>query len=373
MRSHMMKRRTFIAQSAAACSLFGAISGGVASATAQNVFKPNEGSWRTFKVTTVATLPGQAPPVKAWIPIPAFAESDWMRPGSVSWEGNATAAEIVHDSKWDVAMLYAQWLKPSATASMTVVATVSTRDLAVDLSRPADPMPLTSAQYALYTSATRLLPTDGIVAETAKKIIGAASSDEQKAERIYEWVVVNVARNPKTRGCGLGDVSFMLETGDLSGKCADINGLYVALVRSAGIPARDLYGIRVAPSRFAYKSLGVSSSVITKAQHCRSEVYLTAYGWVPADPADVRKVMLEEPPGNLSSSDPKVNDARQTLFGAWEGNYVAYNDGHDISLPGSTGPDVGFLMYPQAEVEGARRDSLAPDDFVYTIAAEQIA
>jgi transglutaminase-like putative cysteine protease len=367
-----MKRRSFIAQSAAACSLLGAVSSGVASATAENLFRPLEGSWRTFKVTTVATLPGGTPPVKAWIPIPAFEESDWMRPGAVTWEGNATTAEIVHDSKWGVAMVYAQWRKPVGVASVKVAATVSARDLAIDLTRPSDPTPLTGEELALYTSATKLLPTDGIVAERANKIVGSASSDEQKAKLIYEWIVVNVARNPKTRGCGLGDVSFMLETGDLSGKCADINGLFVALSRAAGVPARDLYGIRVAPSRYGYKSLGVSSNIITHAQHCRSEVYLSAYGWVPADPADVRKVMLEEPPGHLPLNDPKVADARKTLFGAWEGNYVAYNDGHDISLPGSSGPEIGFLMYPQAEARGERRDSLSPDDFVYAIYSEEI-
>jgi transglutaminase-like putative cysteine protease len=72
--------------------------------------------------------------------------------------------------------------------------------------------------------------------------------------------------------------------------------------------------------RRGYKSLGANSSVITKAQHCRAEVFARGYGWIPADPADVRKVMLEEPPGHLASNDPEVAAARRTLFGAWEGN-----------------------------------------------------
>ena len=43
------------------------------------------------------------------------------------------------------------------------------------------------------------------------------------------------------------------------------------------------------------------------------------WGWVPVDPADVRKVALEEPPGNLPLADAgKVDAARHTLFGAWE-------------------------------------------------------
>ena len=76
----------------------------------------------------------------------------------------------------------------------------------------------------------------------------------------------------------------MLETGDLSGKCADLNALYVGLARAAGLPARDVYGIRVAKSDLGYKSLGPSTENITKAQHCRAEVYLPATAGFPSIP-----------------------------------------------------------------------------------------
>lgn len=104
--------------------------------------------------------------------------------------------------------------------------------------------------------------------------------------------------------CGTGDIRAMLETGNLSGKCADLSSLFVGLARSVGLPARDVFGIRVADSRFGYKSLGKSGD-ISKAQHCRAEVWLSGFGWVPVDPADVRKVVLEEKPG-LSLGDPLV-------------------------------------------------------------------
>ena len=145
-------------------------------------------------------------------------------------------------------------------------------------------------------------------------------------------MVENTFRDAKVRGCGIGDIAAMLKTGNLGGKCADLNALFVGLVRAAGIPARDVYGIRVAPSKFGFKALGAGSEVITKAQHCRAEVFLTGYGWVATDPADVRKVVLEEPPTNLAIDDPKVVAARKTLFGAWEGNWLAYNFAHDLAL-----------------------------------------
>jgi hypothetical protein len=54
-------------------------------------------------------------------------------------------------------------------------------------------------------------------------------------------------------------------------------------------------------------------------------------------------------------------------------NWLAYNFAHDIELPGSSGPRVGFLVYPQAEADGERLDSLDPDTFKYVITAKEIS
>jgi len=163
----------------------------------------------------------------------------------------------------------------------------------------------------------------------------------------------------------------MLESNDLSGKCADLNTLFVGLSRAAGIPARGVYGIRTVKSELGYKSLGAASEKITKSQHCRAEVYLTQHGWVPVDPADVRKVALEEPPGNRPLDDDMVRGARARLFGSWEMNWMAYNFAHDVTLPGSQNGPVAFFMYPQAETGSGRIDSLDPDHFKYEITSRE--
>jgi transglutaminase-like putative cysteine protease len=64
-------------------------------------------------------------------------------------------------------------------------------------------------------------------------------------------------------------------------------------------------------------------------------VYVNGRGWIPVDPADVRKVVLEEPPGNRQPNDEVVRAARERLFGSWEMNWVAYNFAHDVALPGA--------------------------------------
>ena len=236
----------------------------------------------------------------------------------------------------------------------------------------ADAASLASEERALYLKPTALIPTDGMVKETSDKIVAGAPTDIAKASAIYAWLVANTERIAATRGCGSGDIKAMLAAEKLGGKCADINGLFVGLARAAGLPARDLYGIRVAPSRFGYKSLGVGSADVTKAQHCRADVWLEGIGWTPMDAADVRKVMLEEPPKNLAADDPKVAAAREALIGGCEGNWVALNCAHDVALPGSSGAPVGFLMYPEGEVAGVRLDCLEPAAFRYRIEAREI-
>lgn len=337
-----------------------------------NPFDPVPGRWRTFEILTVVTL-AAGKDAKAWIPVPSFREDTWMRPGATSWEAHGAQVQLAADDRWKAGMVYAQFPAANQSRRIAVKSAVTTRDRRVDLARPgADPQ-LSADEIALYTAPTQFIPTDGLVKQRSDQITAGASGELDKARRIYNWVVENTFRKPTTRGCGLGNVTFLLQTGDLGGKCADINGLAIGLAHAAGLPARDLYGIRVAPSRFGYHSLGANSDVITKAQHCRAEVFLSQYGWVPMDPADVRKVMLEEPPGNLPATNPKVVDARETLFGAWEGNYAAYNDGHDIALPGSANAPVPFLMYPQAEIDGNRLDSLDAANFVYEISVREVS
>ena len=82
--------------------------------------------------------------------------------------------------------------------------------------------------------------------------------------------------------------------------------------------------------------------------------------------------MLEEPPGNRPIGDEMVKAARARLFGSWEMNWMAFNFAHDVALPGSRRPPVGFLMYPEAETAEGRVDSLDPDSFQYEITSREI-
>jgi transglutaminase-like putative cysteine protease len=336
-----------------------------------STFAPAPGAWRHFQTVTRLEIAKPGGPMQAWVPLPAFDAPEWFRPAGSTWTVSSGAASVKRDGKYGAEFLHVAWADADAAPVVEVTSRFATRDRAIDLSKPGNATPLSAEARQLFTMATDLIPVTGIVKETSDKITAGAAGDFDKARRIYEWIVDTTQRDPKTRGCGIGDIASMLKSGNLAGKCADLNALFVGLARAAGLPARDVYGLRIAPSRFGYRSLGAGTEVVTKAQHCRAEVFLAGFGWVPVDPADVRKVVLEEPPGNLALTDQKVADARRALFGSWEGNWLAYNVAHDIDLPGAKGPKLEFLMYPQAETAAGRLDCLDPDTFKYTITSRE--
>lgn len=335
-------------------------------------FAPQPGAWRRFEMSLEVSVADHQGLTKLWLPLPDI-ETDYQRSLDHSWTGNASVSRVVSDPARGVRMLYAEFPESVKTPSLSLVSRVQTQSRVVDWSRPGrvseDP-----AVLRAHLAATELVPVDGIVLKTALEATQGARTDVEKAQAIYRWVIAKAHREPKTRGCGTGDVRTMLETGNLAGKCADLNAIFVGLCRAVGVPARDVYGLRLAPSAFGYRELGANSANLKSAQHCRAEVFLKAYGWVAMDPADVLKVMRQETPEWIKDpAHPLVAPVNKGLFGAWEGNWVAYNSGHDLRLPGSAAKTtLPFLMYPQGENRSGRFDELAPDSFKYTISAKEI-
>ena len=270
--------------------------------------------WRTFEVTTRVEVLKPSGFTRVWLPAALRGETPFQKTLANDFTAEEGTAKLVESMADELGIVAAEF--PAGTKPAIVLRSrIATKNYAVDFSKPNKAGKVNRAELDYFLRPTKLIPTDGIVRTTANKITAGSKTDIEKARAIYEWIVENTFRDPKTRGCGVGDIRFMLETKDLGGKCADLNALYVGLARAAGLPARDVYGIRVAKSELGYKSLGSSTPNITKAQHCRAEVYLHEFGWVPVDPADVRKVVLEEPPGNHPLDDDILKIARSRLFG----------------------------------------------------------
>jgi transglutaminase-like putative cysteine protease len=325
--------------------------------------------WRTFEIVTRVDVRQPSGPTRVWLPTP-LAVAPYQKTMGDNYHAGGGSVVMIETNENEPDMLGATW-DEGVEPVLTLTSRVATRDHAADLTTPTVP-PVDIRTLGRFLRGTKLIPVDGIVKITADTITKGAYTDIEKARAIYDWIVENTFRDSKIVGCGTGNVRFMLESRNLGGKCADINGLYVGLARAAGLPARGVYGLRVARSEKGLVSLGLASTNATTAQHCRAEVYLVGYGWVPVDPADVRKVALEEPPGQLTLADERVKIARARLFGSWEMNWIAYNFGHDVTLRGGKRGPVPFFMYPQGETATGRLDSLDPDNFSYSIDVSEI-
>jgi transglutaminase-like putative cysteine protease len=357
-------KRVFLAGLAASASL-----PALGRAAQAPIFAPEPGNWKSYEVITIIRPAPAEGLIQAWLPLPSVSSPSWVKPLGNDWHGEGFTAEEVDSD--GAKMLHVVWKNGMAAPSIELHSRFSTQDREVDWNAPGPARPLPAAEKLKYTAATPYIPVTGEIKDLSDKITKGANGDRARVAAIYEWVVCNTYRDGKIKGCGTGNVAAMLKFADFGGKCADINGLFVGLVRAAGIPARDIYGIRVAPSAFGYHSLGANTPDITKSQHCRAEVYLEAYGWVAMDPADVRKVMLEEVKGGLPLTDPRVEAVRKGLFGGWDSNWMPYNHVNDVALPGGE-RNLPFLMYPQAQAGGVWLDPLVPAALEYSIRAQAI-
>jgi transglutaminase-like putative cysteine protease len=213
------------------------------------------------------------------------------------------------------------------------------------------------------------MPHDETLRNMAAKATENAETDLGKAKALYEWIA-------SSQSCDTGDLKTLLGGVDTNSgvpqDCDYLNRLFVGLSRVSGLPAREIFGIRVAPSVFGFESLGAVSDDITTRLHSRAEVWLENYGWVPVDPADLHRLIRYEPPGNLDMTDPKVVSARATLFGAWESNWVPYNMAHDVLLPGSDNAVLPVFTNPRVKIGGGEMTDTSSPGISCMIAATEL-
>lgn len=288
---------------------------------------------------------------RLWIPYPLSDRDQLVTDIIVS--GDYAESAVYSDQKYSTPMLYARWEKGANSRTLKLNFSV-TRQEVVRKDFPKLEAAWDPADYALYLTPTSLGPIDGVVKELADKIVGDKTTVYDKAKAIYDWTCENMYRDPNTKGCGPGDVCSLLQTP--GGKCTDIHSVFVSLCRAAGVPAREIFGIRQGKKEV---------EDITKWQHCWAEFFLPGYGWVPVDPADVRKMMLTQ---DLKIDDQKTKDYREYFWGAWDAYRVKLAVGRDIVLnPAQAGQPLNTFGYPYAEIGGKSLDWLDPATFKYTI------
>lgn len=295
----------------------------------------------------------QAPPrakvVKLWFPYPTSSPHQAIT--DLKFSGNYSSVSFAREASSGALYLYTEWVGPMRKRTLSVTFHARARERrAAKLAETRDPVPEEARPYLEPDSG--IVAGDPTVASLARDITAGKRGYLARARAVYDWVVENTRRDPDVPGCGLGLIEATLAS--RSGKCADISSVFVALARAAGVPAREVFGLRL--GRPGEKD-------ITGGHHCWAEFYLPGAGWIPVDPADVLKITLVN---NLGRAGEKPY--RDYYFGAVdEYRIVLERGGRGLVFAEGNTQKVNYFMYPYAEADGRPLDYCRPKAFRYAI------
>jgi len=286
--------------------------------------------------------------VRLWVPYIVSNENQKIE--NVTITGNYDYCGIYREGVNGNMILYAQWEEPIEFPHLNYSFDILRTEIFFkNFPDEEGEIPIEMQKYLQPTS---LAPNSGIVKEVADELTKGKKTILSKATAIYDYLVEHGERDPNLNFCGDGDVCKLLVS--LRGKCVDFSSVFVALSRTSGVPAKEILGTRIS-----------KDGDITGAYHCRAEFYLPNYGWVPVDPSDVAKLMLNE---NLDINDSKVVEARNYYFGAQTETYVDFSTGRDVVLnPEQDEGPLNYFMYPYAEVNGVALDFISQEYLKYIV------
>jgi transglutaminase-like putative cysteine protease len=200
--------------------------------------------------------------------------------------------------------------------------------------------PLNEAErrrFAADLAADAMVPIDGVIAERALRVVGAASNVLVQGRLLYDDVLEDMRYDKTGTGWGRGDAVWACDA--RFGNCTDFHSVFNGMVRSLGIPARFAMGFPLPPEH-GEGTIG--------GYHCWASFYVPDYGWIPVD---------------ISEAD-KHPELAEYYFGAWTEDRVEFTRGRDLVLPGmEAGVPLNFFVYPYLEIDGKDASEIVTREF----------
>lgn len=290
---------------------------------------------RIFKITLKHKIKQRGKNTRIWIPLPLQTEyQNIISP--FSWDGNFKQAFI---SNMHIPTLYAEFDTPQADINISFTIQVPSYHKVTKIK-------LNKQEIASYLHQE----LQNRVQEIALKCTKNAKTPMQKARSIYEWIAT-----ADENGIDLKTISKSL---------ISTNSIFVAMCKSIGIPAREVFGIRLGYSFYsgAMGSATNNLSDITSNQHSKSEFYIHSLGWVPCDVDDVIATKLVE---NLDIKSKRFKETLDYCFGQWEMCWMALNHTNTPKLtPMPANMLKSNFSHPYIEVDG-KALSCKPEGYDY--------
>lgn len=171
----------------------------------------------------------------------------------------------------------------------------------------------------------RLVPVNQSFKAIAEEVASGKTTAMEKGRALYDHVWRRMKYDKTGLGWGRGDALYACDA--RQGNCTDFHAYFIALARSAGIPARFAIGYTI--------PAGKDEGEIA-AYHCWAE-FQAEGKWVPVDISE-------------ASRNPALADY---YFGHHPANRFEFTRGRDLIVaPVPASSPINFLVYPLLEVEG---------------------
>jgi len=267
----------------------------------------------------VADLAPPGKQVRLWVPYPAENRDQTILDTKIEspWK-----SKLHTEKKFANKMTYAEGTAAADLADFVMRFTIERK--------PSIGVPIAGESFqgslspALYREPDRLVPLSGLIADIARQESQGRATDEEKIQAFYDYVYRTMTYNKDGTGWGRGDAVWACT--NKRGNCTDFHSLFIAMLRSQGIPARFLIGFPIPD--------GPEGAI--PGYHCWAEFYDAKLGWLPVDASEAKKKGLKD-----------------AYFGSLPNDRIEFTTGRDIVLdPPQSGEPLNYFVFPYAEVDG---------------------
>lgn len=261
-----------------------------------------------------AFLPEIDDSASLWLPLPS---SDAFQTVNVKTIETPVRYEILHETEYGNRVLFMNLGPEHSGQAVTMRFHVQRLEKSVYNAESSD--------EKKYLQPESLVPDEQKFRDLANAIVAGKTGDLVRARAIYDYVIDNFRYARFGPGWGQGDAVYACDV--RSGNCSDFHAFFIALCRSAGIPARFGIGAAIPSER---NEGGIDG------YHCWAEFY-TGGKWWPVDISEANKC------SNLASY----------FFGHHPANRIELSRGRDLKPePRPTSGPINFLAYPVLEIGG---------------------